>query len=174
MNARPKRQRRGVKDLLAADSVLTAAVSIAREARDSAETTAHQARDSDVEIDWTRSPFNDYESELRAAIIRRTVAEALEEAHALSRSRRQLEELFPEMKPELADELTVARRERGAASSVRWALEGLLDDPTVDTIGADLYDAVEHWRVIEDERDKRARELERKRLIDAARLDIGS
>lgn len=61
---RPKRSRKATNRVPTADKAVAEALAIVRD-----------ARDADVEIDWTQNPTGDRERELRLAIIRRIEVE---------------------------------------------------------------------------------------------------
>jgi hypothetical protein len=135
---------------LSAESALEAAMRIARDAEDAA-----------IEIDWAENPASEREAQLRLAIIRQIEAEAADSAAALRR---------------ITQESDDAGESAEACWSASFTLTNLrkLEPDDAEEIGADLYDAIERWVATHTEARKRHAEIKRKRLVDAARQDLGN
>jgi hypothetical protein len=109
---------------------------------------ARAAEDAAIEIDWSVNPATEREKQLRAAIIRH-------------------------IELEQAKHWTYSDGTSRVANWTLWHLENLAPWDA-DEIGGDLYDATERWREAEIEERRRNDEIERKRLLDAARRGLGS
>jgi hypothetical protein len=147
---RPKRSRKATNRVPTADKAVAEALAIVRE-----------ARDADTEFDWTKNPANPRDAALRTSIMSHIV---MEERTAST----EWYNFLPE-----PDEEELASREASTARHICWKLEGLLPELFCDEIGEDLRDAIEYWERVEDEQQKRADQLKRRRLVRRARLDVG-
>ena len=114
------------------------------------------AAEDSIEFDWTKKPVAAKEARLRLAVIRRIEIEEMAQYAELCSS-------FAALGIDPPTDST--------AENIRCRLEELVE-PNDESLGADLYDAIEHWRTEADKAYANQKAIERQRLLRAARLDI--
>ncbi|HEX4014595.1 MAG TPA: hypothetical protein VHX17_12025 [Candidatus Cybelea sp.] len=104
-------------------------------------------------VDWTQNPENDREAELRAAAI----------AHIKN----------DEAEREARSKSFLKYKTTHVALHTLTHLESLVDFEA-EIIGADLYDAIEKWQALHDQEKAANAAIERRRLFEGARKQMGS